>query len=55
MSTEPTPAPTKAELEAMHGTPIQFARACYRAIGEISVDEAQAAIAKYEREWSAAK
>jgi hypothetical protein len=41
----------QAQLEAAHGTPAEFAKAVWRALGEISVFEAQAAIEKYEREW----
>lgn len=42
------------QLASKHGTPAVFADAVRRAIGEISVDEAEAGIAKYEREWAAA-
>ena len=38
-------------LEAKHGTPRQFAQAVVNAIGEISSDEADAAIQKYLDEW----
>lgn len=44
----------QAALKAKHGTPAQFARAVYRTIGEVSADEAKAAIAKYNQEWRAA-
>ena len=40
------------ELAAKHGTPKEFAAAVWRALGEISIDEALAAIAKYEQEWA---
>ncbi len=43
------------ELYKKHGTPAEFARAVYSAIGEISVAEAEAAIAKYEKEWDEAE
>ncbi len=43
------------ELYEKHGTPAEFARAVYAAIGEISVAEAEAAIAKYEQEWTEAE
>lgn len=40
------------ELQAKHGTPEQFEASCWRAVGEfISVDEARAAIRKYQTEW----
>ncbi len=42
---------TQKELEADHGTPAEFAKAVWRAVGEISIAEAQADIVKYEREW----
>ena len=37
-----------------HGSPKAFARGCIAALGEISVDEATAAILKYRYEWDAA-
>lgn len=40
-------------LAAKHGTPLMFARDVIQAIGEISLDEARAAIQKYAREWRA--
>lgn len=40
-------------LRRMHGTPREFARAAVMTIGEISVDEAKAAIAKYRKRWDA--
>lgn len=40
-------------LAEKHGTPAQFASACYDAVpGYISMDEASAAIAKYNIEWA---
>lgn len=42
---------TQRELEEAHGTPKEFAMALWNALGEISVDEAHAAIQKYEAEW----
>ena len=40
-------------LAKKHGTPAQFASACYDAVpGYISMDEARAAIEKYNREWA---
>ena len=39
------------ELARKHGTPAEFAKAVWAALGEISVTEAVAAIEKYEREW----
>jgi len=49
---------TKAQndLAKKHGTPAEFATACYRAVpGEISMDEAAEAVQKYNREWSQAR
>jgi hypothetical protein len=43
------------ELREKHGTPAEFARAVWGALGEVSVAEAEAAIAKYEQEWSEAE
>lgn len=38
-----------------HGTPAEFSQACYaRVPGDISMDEARAAIEKYNREWEEA-
>ncbi len=44
----------QAELQAKHGSPRAFAEAVVKAIGEFSVDEANAAIRKYRKEWEAA-
>ena len=41
-------------LMAKHGSPFVFAQACTKALGEISVDEAETAIAKYLKEWKQA-
>lgn len=42
-------------LMARHGTPAGFAMACYELVpGTISMDEAKAAIEKYQAEWDAA-
>lgn len=42
-------------LLARHGTPAGFAIACYELVpGTISMDEAKAAIEKYQAEWDAA-
>lgn len=59
-ATEPTkPAPSRAELEAKHGTPADFADAAMSPLklGCVSYteNEAIAATREYEREWSAAK
>lgn len=43
------------KLVEKHGSPRRFARSCYRALGEISVFEADNAIEKYRREWEGAK
>lgn len=42
------------KLAKLHGTPREFAKACLQA-GEISTDEALAAIKKYHNEWEAAE
>jgi hypothetical protein len=42
--------PQQRVLVEKHGTPEQFETAVWRALGEISVDEAEEAIAKYRRE-----
>lgn len=42
------------ELQARHGTPEKFTEAIFNALGEISIGEAQKAIALYRSEWSAA-
>lgn len=40
-------------LAVLHGTPSKFASACYDAVpGDISMDEAVAAIEKYNKEWA---
>lgn len=42
-------------LRKKHGTPAQFAAACYENVpGFISMEEARSAIDKYNREWSEA-
>ena len=39
-------------LKLKHGTPAEFAVAIYKCVpGDISMDEARAAIDKYNREW----
>lgn len=44
------------ELRRKHGTPAEFAAKCYAAVpGECSMDEARAAVEKYNQEWEAAK
>jgi hypothetical protein len=42
---------TRETLRRRHGTPKEFAAAVYAALGEISVDEANIAIRKYQDEW----
>lgn len=40
------------ELKEKHGTPAKFAAAVYEAVpGYISMDEAKAAVDKYNAEW----
>lgn len=46
-----TPATTRDELRQRHGTPETFERSVRAAIGEISVDEAEAAIDAYRTTW----
>lgn len=46
---------SREEMRRRHGTPEEFAEAVRRAVGEISLDEASAAIARYEAEYGAAK
>lgn len=42
-------------LARKHGTPAEFAAAVYQAVpSDISMDEAAAAISKYNREWAEA-
>lgn len=52
----PYRATTKGQRRLLrkHGSPRAFARGVTEAIGEISVDEAEAAILKYKTEWEAA-
>lgn len=38
-------------LTKAHGTPAEFARACWNALDMITAQEAHAAIQKYERKW----
>ena len=46
----------QADLMAKHGSPYDFAMACVKATGDfISVDEAEAGIQKYLKEWEEAK
>lgn len=47
--------PSRRELSLNHGTPTEFAKAVWNALGEISVAEAQEAINRYEHEWREAK
>lgn len=46
--------PTREELRRNHGTPEEFTDAIINAIGEISVAEAQQAIALYRATWARA-
>lgn len=46
--------PAQERLRKKHGTPAEFQRACENALGEISIEEMKAAVAKYEREWKIA-
>lgn len=47
--------PAQRELNRKHGTPAVFARAVYKCVpGDISMDEARAAVEKYGREWAEA-
>lgn len=48
--------PAQRKLAKKHGTPAEFAKACYEAVpGFISMDEARAAVNKYNAEWEAAR
>ncbi len=43
-------------LKKKHGTPSEFAKACYECVpSDISMDEARAAIDKYNKEWDDAR
>jgi len=47
--------PGQKRLKAKYGTPAEFAVACYESVpGHISMDEARAAVEKYNREWAKA-
>ncbi len=46
--------PKQKELLKKHGSPSAFAKAVYAALGEISINEANVAILKYQREWEVA-
>ena len=48
------PCATQEEMTRNHGYPAEFRLACAGAIGEISLDEYEAATRLYEREWCAA-
>lgn len=52
----PYRATTKGQRRLLrkHGSPRAFARSCTEALGDISIDEATAAILKYKTEWEAA-
>lgn len=42
-------------LAKKHGTPAEFAEACYKAVPyDVSMDEARAAVDRYQKEWDAA-
>jgi len=42
----------RKKLEIRHGTPTEFAKACYKAVPEfISIKEADEGIRKYKEEW----
>lgn len=47
-----TKSKKQQRLKKKHGTPKEFALACYECVGEISVDEAHDAIIKYTKEWN---
>jgi hypothetical protein len=48
-----TMSPKQKRLAAKHGTPAEFAKACYDTVPEFcSMDEARIAIEKYNKEWS---
>ncbi len=45
------PCRTQEDMTQRHGLPAAFATAARRAIGEISIDEAENAIRLYTRDW----
>lgn len=48
-------SPAQRKLAQKHGTPAEFAQAVYKCVpGDISMDEARAAVEKYNREWAEA-
>lgn len=49
-------SPLQDELRRKHGTPADFAAACYRAVPEfLSMSEAAHGISQYTAEWDAAR
>jgi len=52
LPTKPLNANQRKLAKSKAGTPAQFGRAVVNAIGEISVDEATAAIAAYLKKWN---
>lgn len=46
--------PEQRRLKRLHKTPDEFARDVMECLGEISLEEANAAVAKYRKEWEAA-
>lgn len=47
--------PAQRKLAKKHGTPAEFAQAVYKCVpGDISMDEARAAVEKYNGEWATA-
>jgi len=50
-----TLTPAQRKLAKKHGTPAEFAQATYACVpGDISMDEARAAVEKYSQQWNAA-
>lgn len=48
-------SPRQKDLRRVSGTPAEFARGIYQCVpGDISMDEARAALDRYIREWNAA-
>ena len=49
------PCTTRALKRAAHGTPSEFERAVFNALGEISYAEANAAVERYNEEYFTAR
>lgn len=47
--------PGQQKLAEKHGTPLKVAESIIKAVGEISIDEAEAAVTRYLHQWEAAQ